>query len=225
MKTKYSILKLLFTFFLIALCSALLLPSIAIAQTEIASGAATTASATPTAPPLTATVGNWLSGFFKDNTNFWGQQTARISLNPLYSKGHAEDVTGGGKDTFGVALSLSFPIDDKGQVSVGLMAAYFDTSFFMGSVNTTFGKTVNIPVLNVPLFLWAEAGPAFNANQPDHLLAQAFTGGTIKIDIIKATEKSNPWTLGIGGGIGKVTGWEGDIYLGTIGLNHSFKGQ
>lgn len=181
------------------------------------------ASATPTAPPITATVGNLLSNFFKDNTNFWEYQTARISLNPLYSKGHAESVTTGDKDTFGVALSLSFPLDDKGQVSVGLMAAYFDSHFFMGSVNTTFGKTVNIPVLNIPLFLWAEAGPAFNANRPDRLLAQAFTGGTIKWDIIPATAKSNPWTLGIGGGIGKVTEWDGNILLGTLGLNHSFK--
>lgn len=181
------------------------------------------ASVTPTTPPLTATVGNWLSDFFKDNTNFWEFKTARVSLTPLYSKGHADGVAGD-KDTFGVALGVAFPIDEKGQVSVGLFAAYFDSHFFMGSVNTTLGKTVNIPIINQPLFLWVEAGPAFNLNHPDHLLAQAFTGGTLKFDIVKATAKANPWTLLVGGGVGKVTEWQGNIFIGTIGLNHSFKG-
>jgi len=171
-----------------------------------------------------ATAGEWVSTFFRDNTNFWDYQTARVSAMPIYSKGHAADVTTGDQDTFGVALSLAFPLDEKGQVSIGLFGAYFDSRFFMGSINTTLGKTVNVPVLNRPLFLWAEAGPAINLNHPDRLLAQAFTGGTLKFDLVKATPTRNPWTLLVGGGIGTVTDWEGNIFVGTLGLNHSFKG-
>lgn len=222
MKTKYSIFNLLFTLFVIAICAAVLLPQYAVAEDVPPLPEASTAS--PTTPPLTATVGNWLSDFFKDNTNFWEFQTARVSVMPLYSHGHADAVTSAGKDTFGAAVALAFPIDDKGQVSVGLLAAYFDTHFFLGSVNTTLGKTVNIPVLNIPLYMWVEFGPAFNANHPDQLLAQGFTGGTFKFDIVKATTKSNPWTLTLGAGIGKVTDWDGDIFLGTVGVAHSFKG-
>lgn len=174
-------------------------------------------------PPSTlTTLGKDFLGWFKDNTNFWGQQTAIIGANALYSNGRVSDSTSSKKNTFGAALDVRFPLDANGQISIGFFAAYFNSSFYDGSISTTLGKTINVPLINQPIYLFVEGGPALNLANPNAVLAQTFTGVVWKHDIIKGTADKAPWTLFVNAAVGKVTGWDGGIFLGGIEVGHKF---
>lgn len=181
---------------------------------------------TITAPPFFGSglskVGTDIADFFKDNTNFWGQQTVMVGVNALYSNGKETGSTGGNNSTFGGAVDVRFPLDENGQISVGFFLAYFNNDFYDGSFSTTLGTTWNIPVINQPVFTFVEAGPAVNLANPDELLAQAFAGAVWKYEIVKATPKSSAWTLFVNGAYGKLTGWDGDIFLLGVEVGHKF---
>jgi len=83
-------------------------------------------------------------------------------------------------------------------------------------LNEESGKTINIPGINQQVFLFAEAGPAVNLNNPDRLLAQAFTGAVWKHGIGKG------FTLYIEGGIGKVTDWSSPVATFGVKVSKAF---
>ena len=166
--------------------------------------------------------------WFKDNTNFFGEKSAMVGVGGLYSYGKPSN-SGRNKDsTYGAVTTVMFPVDDKGQISVGLYAAYFDSQYFAGSLATTLGKTVTIPGLNEKIFLWVEGGPAVNLNNPDNLLVQGFTGATWKHDIISAklnadgSVKTGPYTLYLTGGYGSCSGWDGSVQTVGVSISHRF---
>lgn len=172
-------------------------------------------------PPKTGFAGalDTFKDWLKDNTNFWGQQTAIVDVSGLYSHGKESGSSGDAKNTYGAALDLRFPLDDQGQVTIGIWAAYFNESFFAGSLTSTLGKTVHIPVINTDLFLFAGGGPGANLAQPDALIGVAYTGAVWKHNL---TGGDKPLTLFVSGAVAKVTSWDGNVALLTVGIGKKF---
>lgn len=167
-------------------------------------------------------LGKDVVSFFKDTTNFWGQQTAIVGVSGLYSFGREKDSTAPKKNTFGAALDIRFPLDDKGQVSVGFFAAYFNKHVYDGSLSTTLGTTWTIPLINQPVYTFVEGGPTLNFSHPDTIGAQTFTGAVWKHDFVKATSTKAPWTLFLNGAGGKLTDFEGWVGLFGAEVGHKF---
>jgi hypothetical protein len=196
---------------LIALCAAIIIP--ASAQTDSGPVAEVVTVLPPSTIKTIATDG---LAWFKDQTNFWGQKTILVGVNALYSKGHLDGSGQANKNTWGAVMSLAYPLDDKGQITLGFFGAYFNGDVFDGSIATTLGKTINIPYINQQVFLFAEAGPAVNLNNPDRLLAQGFVGAVWKRPIGKG------FTLYVDAGYGKVTDWTGNVLTGGIKIGKAF---
>lgn len=87
----------------------------------------------------------------------------------------------------------------------GVGVYYFDGNAGFANLSARLGDTFTVPFVRIPLYAYAEAGPAFNLNSPTTILAQTFTGACFKIPL---TLKS---TVTFGGAVGSITGYAGNI--------------
>lgn len=161
--------------------------------------------------------------FFKDNTNFFGQKTVIIGIDGAYGRGHStDDQTAKDHNEFGAVLTVGFPIDDQGQVQIGLWGAYFDRQIVYGSFQTTLGTTFTVPSW-VPLvhgeqaFIFNEGGPGYRFGQGQgSLFAQDFVGAVWKHQF------GGGWVLFVNGAYGKVSILTGQEYLFGLKVGKSF---
>lgn len=168
-------------------------------------------------------MGQSFAAFFKDNKSFFDQKTLIVGLDGAYSHGHdTAKLNAADKNQFGAVLTLGFPLDANGQVSVGLWAAYFDSAAFYGSFQTTLGTTFIVPSW-VPLlkgeqaFVFNEGGPGYRFGYGQgSLFAQDFVGAVWKHQF------AGGWTLYIDGAYGKVSILTGQVALFGVKVGKSF---
>jgi hypothetical protein len=168
---------------------------------------------------------SWATTFFTDNTNFFGQRTLIAGVAPLYSRGHDVNKGTADSDNFGGVLSLEFPLDPNGQVSIGMWAAYFNSEASYGSINATLGKTLMIPewlpwLGGQQLYLSDEFGPGYRWDMTGKPFFQNFTLVTYKHDLKLGLP--NPVTFYLVGGHGNADAWRGDIWLLGPQLSYRF---
>ena len=82
---------------------------------------------------------------------------------------------------------------------------YFAGNIGYADLSARLGDTFTIPFIHVPLYAYAEAGPAFNLNSPTTILAQTFTGACLKIPLTQSS------TITLGAAVGSITGYAGNI--------------
>src|SRR5260221_11593879 len=109
---------------MLALAAVVLTAGYSTAQTNLTE----TPNQLPKLAPSTA-AWSFAKSFFLDNTNFWDQQTVIVGADVAYSSGHdvLDTSTTTKKSTFGGVVTVGFPLDENGQVSIGLWAAYFNS--------------------------------------------------------------------------------------------------
>lgn len=201
---------------LLSICAVLIIGLTAHAQTNDVPSPAQMDMTTKLAPAV-----GFFKSWFVDNTNFFGQKNAIFGVDGAYSNGHDTKENTADKKTFGAVATLSFPIDDKGQASVGLWLAYFDHKAAYGSLQTTLGKTLTVPSW-FPLlggqqaFVFNEGGPGFRFDGSGQMFAQDFQG------IVWKHEFAKSWTLYLNAARGTATCWSSDIYLAGVNVGHQF---
>lgn len=76
--------------------------------------------------------------------------------------------------------------------------------FYDATLNISLGKTVTVPLLNIPAYLYVETGPSVNLAHPSTVLEQSIAGVKIFLDKGK---------ISLGGGVGHNSEWSGDTFL------------
>lgn len=160
--------------------------------------------------------------FWVDNEPFFGTNALRVGVGALYSHGKKEYVNGPKTDTWGGYINAGYNLDEKGQVNIGLLGAFFDGDFYTATFKTELGKTWTIPYVNEKVYTFVGGGPALRLDNPDNLLGTAYTGLVWKKDIVKATETSAPWTLYTSVFAAKVADWGAPVYGLGFGVSHKF---
>lgn len=92
------------------------------------------------------------------------------------------------------------------------------TDFYDTSFSVELGKTVTVPIIKLPAYLYVETGPAFNLAHPTTVLEQSIAGAKLTQDLGKG------WRLSEGLGVGHNSEWANSpLYILHIGLTKFFK--
>ncbi|HEX3855947.1 MAG TPA: hypothetical protein VHY30_01480, partial [Verrucomicrobiae bacterium] len=92
--------------------------------------------------------------------------------------------------------------------------AYLDHNFYDATLNARVGDEFNLPFIHIPLYAYIESGGGYNLSKSE-VIAQAFSGATLKIPITQNQ------TLTIGGAVGTISDYSGNIYAAAI--SYTFK--
>jgi hypothetical protein len=163
---------------------------------------------TNTAPPIPTTGAAKTVSVLEDMKHLGGDAWAAlkdanfhngITVEP-FGIYHAGDFGGG------LALSTA----STNGVNVGFAVAAINDSaskrfdFYDATLNIQLGRQVTIPVINIPAFLYIEAGPAVNLRHPNTILEQSIAGAKIFFDKGK---------ISVGAGIGQNSEWTEPFYV------------
>lgn len=170
-----------------------------------------TANAQTTPPVSTAVPTNGaaatsslLGDIGKIGSDFWGALKDANFANGAtvepFGMYHAGDFGGG----------LAVTTSSTNGVNVGFAVAAISDSankrvdFYDATLSIQLGRQVTIPVINLPVYLYVEAGPAVNLSHPNTILEQSIAGAKIFLDKGKVS---------LGGGIGQNSEWSEPFYI------------